>query len=185
MKTIKQILRLYQGGEIFTAFDTETTGLMNKTDKIIEIGAVKFNKDGIIDKFSTLINPQMPIPFCATKVNGITNQMVANQPTFAHICDDFLDFINGTILVAHNANFDIGFVNAELLRLNKSELKKPNIPAVDTLKNSRKIYPELGKYNLQFLANEFCISVESAHRALDDARVCMEVFQHNLAHIKD
>ena len=111
--------------------------------------------------------------------------MVANEPTFAQICDDFLDFINGTILVAHNANFDIGFVNAELLRINKPELKKPNIPAVDTLKNSRKIYPELGKYNLQFLANEFCISVESAHRALDDARVCMEVFQHNLAHIKD
>ena len=76
MKTIKQILRLYQGGEIFTAFDTETTGLMNKTDKIIEIGAVKFNKDGIIDKFSTLINPQMPIPFCATKVNGITKHLV-------------------------------------------------------------------------------------------------------------
>ncbi len=182
---IKQILRLYEGGEIFTAFDTETTGLMNKTDRIIEIGAVKFSKDGVIDKFSTLINPQMPIPFASTKVNGITDQMVANEPIFADICDDFLDFIQGSILLAHNANFDIGFINAELLRINKNQLKKPNVPAVDTLKDSRKIYPELGKYNLQFLASEFNIYVENAHRALDDARVCMELFQHNLAHLKE
>ena len=185
MKTLKQLLRLYEGGGIFTAIDTETTGLMSKTDKIIEIGAVKFCKDGVIDKFSTLINPQMPIPYASTKVNGITNQMVCNCPTFFEIHHDFLDFIKDTVLVAHNANFDIGFINAELSRINKGELKKPNVPAVDTLKNSRKIYTEFTKFNLQFLANEFNISVENAHRALDDARVCMELFQHNLAQLKD
>ena len=89
MKTIKQLLRLYEGGGIFTAIDTETTGLFNKSDRIIEIGAVKFCKDGVIDKFSTLINPQMPIPYASTKVNGITNQMVCDCPTFFEIHHDF------------------------------------------------------------------------------------------------
>ena len=123
MKTIKQLLRLYEGGGIFTAIDTETTGLYNKSDRIIEIGAVKFCKDGVIDKFSTLINPQMPIPYASTKVNGITNQMVCDCPTFFEIHQDFLDFIKDTVLVAHNANFDIGFINSELSRINKGELK--------------------------------------------------------------
>ena len=111
--------------------------------------------------------------------------MVCDCPTFFEIHHDFLDFIKDTVLVAHNANFDIGFINAELSRINKGELKKPNVPAVDTLKNSRKIYTEFTKFNLQFLANEFNISVENAHRALDDARVCMELFQHNLAYLKN
>ena len=185
MKTIKQLLRLYEGGGIFTAIDTETTGLFNKSDRIIEIGAVKFCKDGVIDKFSTLINPQMPIPYASTKVNGITNQMVCDCPTFFENHQDFMDFIKDTVLVAHNANFDIGFINSELSRINKGELKKPNVPAVDTLKNSRKIYTDFTKFNLQFLASEFNICVENAHRALDDARVCMELFQHNLAQIKE
>ena len=147
--------------------------------------SVKFDKNGIIDTYSVLINPEKVISSNITSITGITNQMVCDCPTFFEIHQDFMDFIKDTVLVAHNANFDIGFINSELSRINKGELKKPNVPAVDTLKNSRKIYTDFTKFNLQFLASEFNICVENAHRALDDARVCMELFQHNLAQIKE
>ena len=173
---IEQLLRSYLGGEVFTAFDTETTGLSSKYEKIIEIGAVKFDKNGIIDTYSVLINPEKVISSNITSITGITNQMVCNCPTFSEITPSFLNFINETKLVAHNAKFDISFVNAELEKTPYNNLRKSQCNAVDTVKVSQKVFPALPCYKLQELAKHFNIKVDAAHRAYDDARVCMELF---------
>ena len=175
MKIIEQLLHSFVGGEVFTAFDTETTGLSSKYEKIIEIGAVKFDKNGIIDTYSVLINPEKVISSNITSITGITNQMVSDCKTFSEIAPSFLNFINETKLVAHNAKFDIGFVNAELEKTPYNNLRKSQCNAVDTVKVAQKVFPELCCYKLQELAKHFNIKVDAAHRAYDDARVCMEL----------
>lgn len=173
---IEQLLHSYLGGEVFTAFDTETTGLSSKYEKIIEIGAVKFDKNGIIDTYSVLINPEKVISSNITSITGITNQMVSDCKTFSEIAPSFLNFINETKLVAHNSKFDIGFVNAELEKTPYNNLRKSQCNAVDTVKVAQKVFPALPCYKLQELAKHFNIKVDAAHRAYDDARVCMELF---------
>lgn len=173
---IEQLLHSYLGGEVFTAFDTETTGLSSKYEKIIEIGAVKFDKNGIIDTYSVLINPEKVISSNITSITGITNQMVSDCKTFSEIAPSFLNFINETKLVAHNSKFDIGFVNAELEKTPYNNLRKSQCNAVDTVKVTQKVFPALPCYKLQDLAKHFNIKVDAAHRAYDDARVCMELF---------
>lgn len=172
-KSYKQFNRLYEKGNIFCALDTETTGLQSKTDKVIEIGAVKFSKNGITEYFSTLINPEMQIPPICAKISGITNEMLKDKPFIYDILPDFLAFISDTILVAHNAQFDLRFINEELLRSNLAPLKNQ---AIDTLAFSRKVLPENKSWKQPVLAKQFNINIKSAHRAYDDARVCMELF---------
>lgn len=170
----RRMNRLVHSGAVFCALDTETTGLKPVEERIIEIGAVKFDKSGILGSFSTLVNPRVLIPPFCQQLTGITNKMVFGQKEFKEIAGDFLDFLGEeTIIVAHNAQFDLRFVNAELERMNKPPL--PN-KAIDTLHFSRWTYPENEHWTLQYLANQFKIEVKSAHRASDDARVCMELF---------
>lgn len=158
---------------ICTVFDTETTGLEPKTNRIVEAGAIRFDKQGIIARFNTLINPQMPMPKEASKINGITDLMLSDQPTASIAIPDFLRFIGTSILVAHNAPFDVKFINSELHQLGLSPLKNT---IIDTLVFAREIFPGLPKYSLQELAKRFGINAVDAHRAEDDARVCMELF---------
>lgn len=169
----KDLLCLYKDGAVFTAFDTETTGLEPEKNSVIEIGAVKFDINGVKARYSVLVNPQIKIPNNITELTGITNFMVENERDFAQTADDFLYFIKDTILVAHNAPFDLGFINEELKRCQKNPLTNK---VLDTLTLSKKILPSFGKYNLQFLAKTLEIFVTNAHRAEDDARVCMELF---------
>lgn len=184
MNEFSRLFHSFQDGVTFTAFDTETTGLYCNEDHVIEIGAVKFNVNGIIDTYNTLINPHVEIPYQATKINGINNTMVCKEPDFLTIYPKFSEFISGTTLIAHNSNFDIGFINSELRRIQKPCLCAPSVPAIDTIKLAKHVYPLMGKYNLQFLATKFSINVENAHRAQDDARVCMEVFLHCLKELE-
>lgn len=177
LEDFRKLQSLLDSGATFIAFDTETTGLNSTTDRVIEIGAVKFDKTGIIDKFQTLINPQKAIPPECTEINHITDEMVKDAPVAEEALKSFVDFIKDGILVAHNANFDLNFINAELERSNLSALKNK---ALDTLTFVRWAYPLLGKYNLQLMAKLMDISVTDAHRAFDDARVCMEVFTRTL-----
>lgn len=198
-------------GPVFIAFDTETTGLEPKTDKIVEIGAVKFDRLGPIGRFSVLINPGIPMPAEAAKVNGITDEMLQKQPAMEEVLPDFLSFIENGILVAHNAPFDLSFINAALKHYwNRAEeqengshdqlslldtdvpesetqideaavLWKPPFPAlpnrvVDTRILAKELIPGRYSYKLQDLAQFFQIKALEAHRAEDDARVCMEVF---------
>lgn len=169
----RKLALLLQEGATFTAFDTETTGLHCQTCRIIEIGAVKFNADGIIDQFNTLINPQCDIPLECTNINHITNEMVKDSPIINNILPDFLNFIKGTYIVAHNASFDMRFLNAEIERCN---LKPINNKVIDTLHMSRWAFPDLQKYKQPILAEMLGIKVTNAHRACDDAFVCGNLF---------
>ena len=169
----RRMNRILTGGAVFCALDTETTGLKPTEERIIEIGAVKFDKSGVLETFSTLVNPRVLIPPFCQELTGITNKMVFGQKEFHEIAPELLKFLDSTIIVAHNAQFDLRFVNAELERMNHEILQNK---AIDTLRFSRWAYPDNGHWTLQFLANQLGIEVKSAHRAEDDARVCMEIF---------
>lgn len=173
MLEINDLLQMFDSGAIFTAFDTETTGLNPEEEKILEIGAVSFDRLGIRARYNVLINPQRKILPEITRVNGIDDSMVSGKLTFAENVPHFLGFIKDSVLIAHNTPFDLGFVNNELKLAGMKPLENQ---AADTLTLSRAMLPNLGKYNLQFLAKYFEINVVNAHRAEDDARVCMELF---------
>ncbi|MDR3334839.1 MAG: 3'-5' exonuclease [Treponema sp.] len=188
---------------VFVAFDLETTGLDAKKDRIVEIGAVKFDKQGLMARFSTLINPGIPMPEEAGRVNNITDEMLRDQPSLDEVFPDFIRFIKNTVLVAHNAPFDCGFINEQLkdrfVASRKQEAQRgllegiddeagktgnrwaapfpvlPN-PVVNTLIYAKEVFPGRSKYKLQELAAFFNITTFDAHRAEDDARVCMELF---------
>lgn len=162
----------------FIAFDTETTGLDPASGRIVEIGAVKFDRRGVIARYNVLINPEMPMPEEAGKVNGITDAMLKDKPLIADVFPDFFDFIGTGVLVAHNAPFDINYVNAELKRAGKPPLTNK---VVDTRIFAKEVFSGLSSYALQDLAVQFGITALEAHRAEDDARVCMELFEKILS----
>ena len=178
----RRMNRLLQSGAVFCALDTETTGLKPAEERIIEIGAVKFDKNGEIARFSTLVNPRVLIPSFCQELTGITNKMVFGEREFKEIASELLDFLDSSIIVAHNAQFDLRFLNAELERMKKPPLENK---AIDTLRFSRWAYPENEHWTLQFLASKLNITVKSAHRAEDDARVCMELFLHCISDTMD
>ena len=181
--SFKNLAKEFYSGKTFAAFDTETTGLKSEKEFIIEIGAVKFNCDGVIgEPFDILIKPPIELPQFIKDLTHITDEMISCCPCAKEAVPQFLNFIGGkeTVLVAHNAQFDLGFVNSELKRFSHPEL--PNI-CIDTLNASRWAYPDLikeqekGQYRLQSLAKRFGIEAKAAHRANDDARLCMEIFK--------
>jgi DNA polymerase-3 subunit epsilon len=159
---------------VFTAFDTETTGLDPRKNRVIEIGAVQFDTSGIMARFSVLINPERPMPEEASRINGITDAMLAGKPVAAEVLQDFLSFIGTTVLVAHNAPFDISFMNEEFSRLMMPPLSNR---VVDTRILAKEVFPGLPRYALQDLAKHFGIEAKDAHRAEDDAKVCYELFR--------
>ncbi len=164
---------------VFTAFDTETTGLKPKEERIVEIGCVKFDRRGVIARYNVLINPEKHMPEEAGSVNGITDEMLAGKPKFAEVLPDFLDFTRNTVLVAHNASFDMEFINCELERCGRKAL---NNKVFDTIIFAREVFPGLQSYALQSLAVQFGVKAVNAHRAEDDARVCMEFFNIAVNH---
>ena len=184
-KDYKHLAREYYSGTVFIAFDTETTGLHASSDFLMEVGAVKFTCEGEVSRYDQLIKPPVPITPFLTNLTHITNEMVLDKPYASKALPDFMRFLGDSkaILVAHNAPFDLGFVNTELGRMNY-----PAIPnkCIDTLQLARWAYPEFskekesGQYKLQSLAKRFNINVLQAHRADDDARVCMELFKQIL-----
>jgi DNA polymerase-3 subunit epsilon len=169
----------FEAGETFAAFDIETTGLDGRSNSIVEIGAVRFAKGGITGTYSTLINPGLSMPAEASSVNNITDEMLAGQPCIQESLPLFLDFIAGTVIVAHNAPFDCGFINHNLSWLYDEGYAPfyalPNRIA-DTLLLSRRLLPGRKHYNLQAVSADLGFKAEAAHRALDDARLCMELF---------
>lgn len=167
----------WQNEEVFTAFDTETTGLSSQNDHVIEIGAVKFNCNGIIASYSSLIQSPVSIPNIITKITGISDSTLTGAPSVSVVLRDFFQFIDGTKLIAHNIRFDTSFIDSECQRLLWPKLKKPNVPGIDTVYFSKCVFPELEKHNLQFLAKSLNINPGHAHRAYDDARVCKEIFE--------
>jgi DNA polymerase-3 subunit epsilon len=159
---------------VFVAFDLETTGLSPQLDRIVEIGAVKFVDGRETARFGSLVNPEMSMPPGAAAVNGITDQMLAGQPSLRDVLPDFLAFAEGAVLVAHNASFDLGFINSAMGRMSKGRLGND---FVDTRVMAQKAFPGRANYKLQSLAVDLGVKAVEAHRAVDDARVCQEVFQ--------
>ena len=170
----KRLYRLYDDGTIFTAVDTETTSLSPSSGRIIEIGAVKFSKDGIISKWQSLFSIDEPVPPMITRITHITNAILDGQPRIEEKIPYIYSFIQDTVLVAHNAQFDLNFINAELERANFPLSKNK---AIDTLAFSKIIFPTLEYHRLDFLADTFKINKGSSHRAFDDAVTCMELFK--------
>lgn len=159
--------------DTFVVFDIETTGLSKETESITEIGAVKVVDGKIIDRFSTFVNPERPIPAEITKLTGITNEMVADAPVITEILPRFLEFCQDAVLVAHNANFDTGFIRLNAERKCGIEVKNT---VLDTLELSRSLLPELKKHKLDIVCEQLGVSLEGHHRAVNDAEATAEVF---------
>lgn len=157
----------------FVAFDFETTGLHPATDRIIEFGAVKFRDRRVLGSFDVLVNPGIPVTPDALSVSGISEEMLASQPAVEQALPDFLEFIRESVLVAHNAPFDMSFLRAALELAGRADV--PNT-VIDTQVLAQKAYPKLKSYSLQNLIAELHLPQGNAHRALDDAVMCKDLF---------
>ena len=156
----------------YVVFDLETTGFSPDTNRIIEIGAVKVQNGKIVDKFSTFVNPQVPIPFRIEQLTSINDSMVIDAPVIADILPEFMKFCEGCVMVAHNADFDMSFIKKNCQRLDIP--CKPTI--VDTVALARVLLPNLNRFKLDTVAKALGVSLENHHRAVDDAGCTAEIF---------
>ena len=165
----------------FVVFDIETTGFSPEKNQIIEIGAVKVERGVITDKFSTFVNPDVPIPFETEQLTGINDSMVLPAPKIDVVLPQFLAFCEGCSLVAHNASFDVSFIAHNAKRLNLAF--EPTV--LDTLALARHLLPNLNRFKLDTVAKALNISLENHHRAVDDAGCTAEIFVKFIEMLKD
>jgi DNA polymerase III epsilon subunit family exonuclease len=158
-------------------FDLETTGLSPEHDQIIEIGAQKIVEGAVVAEFSTLISCPRKLSRAVAQLTGISDQMLVGQPELEGVIEDFLTFIDGCILVAHNASFDMGFIRATCKRFG-IEL---TWPVMCTLKLARELLPDLARKNLDTLAEHFGLDFEARHRSIGDVKVTAAVLSEMLA----
>ncbi|NPA51404.1 MAG: 3'-5' exonuclease [Aquificae bacterium] len=167
----------------FCIIDLETTSLSPETGEIIEIAAIKYEGSIITEKFNTLIKPSTHyIPENITKLTGITTAMIIDQPKIEEIFDQFIDFVNDTVLVAHNAKFDLAFLNHVSNQLYGKNIK---LPVVCTCNLARRLFPETKSKSLSNLAYHFNIPFKQRHRAMSDALVTLEIFKKMLELFQD
>ncbi len=165
----------------YCVLDLETTGLSFRTEKITEVGIMKVKNGEVIDEFSCFVNPEKPIPQKVVEVTNITDDMVKDAETIEKVLPKVIEFIGDSILVAHNADFDIGFLkfNAKLLGLSIENTY------IDTLRLAKELFPDFKKYKLGLIADKLGIVVEVAHRALDDVDTTVKVFREMLKMMKE
>lgn len=166
---------------VFVAFDTETTGFSPSQDRIVEIGAVKFCNGNVLEEKSWLINPGRKIPYWATQVHGITNEDVANKPSFKEIYSEFEEFTRGCVLMAHNARFDVSFMAEEIKR---AGFTLPNNLVVDSLPLFRKWFPASRSFTLADVANYTEVDTDILHRALADTLYVVRIFEKGLSRLE-
>ena len=162
---------------VFVAFDVETTGLIAGVDRVVELAAVVFQGDEVLEAFSALVNPGVPIPPAVSRVTGITDETLAGAPPPAGPLEDFLRALSRGTPVAHNAVFDVGFVLAEAM---EAGLGLPEGPVLDTRGLARRAFPGRYSYGLGNLVRELSIETTGAHRALADAHACRALFRECL-----
>ncbi len=160
----------------FVFFDFETTGLDSIRDRIIEVGALKIVNGEVVDQFERLTGTDIVITEMIRSLTGITAEMLVGKPKFEDVLQDFIQFCRGSILVAHNADFDLAMLHSAAKRKG-IELRWP---VLCTLKMSRKILPQLIKHNLDSLAQHFQLKFESRHRSIGDIQVTKVVFERLL-----
>ena len=165
----------------FCVLDLETTGFSFRTEKITEIGIMKVKNGEVIDEFSCFVNPEKPIPPRVVEVTNITDEMVKDAETIDKVMPKLLEFVGDSVLVAHNADFDIGF-----LKHNCAELGyKLDNTYIDTLRLAKQLFPTYKKYKLGIIAENLGIKVEVAHRALDDVDTTVKVLNVMFKMLKD
>ena len=162
-------------------FDIETTGFSPLKNRIIEIGAVRVEEGRIVDKFSSFVNPDVPIPFEIEKLTGINDNMVLDAPKIDRVLPEFLEFCRGAVMVAHNAGFDISFIK-ENARQQGLEF---NPTVLDTVSLARVLLPNLNRFKLDTVAKELKINLENHHRAVDDAGATAEIFVRFIKMLKE
>jgi len=158
-------------------FDFETTGLDSKVDHIIEVGAVRLEQGKPVAEFSELINPGMALSEQVVNITGITDKMLEGQPTIDQVLGNFIDFFKGAVLVAHNAEFDMGFLTAAC----RKQGWHLQWPAFCTLKMARQVLPQLESRNLDTLAEHYELEFEARHRSIGDVKVTVAVMEEMLA----
>ena len=173
-----------KGQDIDTTYcvlDLETTGFSFRTEKITEVGIMKFKNGEVIDEFSCFVNPEKPIPQRVIEVTNITDDMVKDAETIEKVMPKIIEFVGDSVLVAHNADFDIGFLkyNAKVLGLSLENTY------LDTLRLAKELFPEFKKYKLGLIAEKLGIKVEVAHRALDDVDTTVKVLKVMLDMLKE
>src|SRR5919108_2964269 len=158
----------------FVVVDVEATGAKTLPNRLIELGAYRIRDERIVDKFQSLVNPEIPIPRFVASLTGISNEMVKRAPMFAEVAPRWLDFVSDSVLVAHNAPFDTSFLNHEISRVYPGH---PMInPHLCTVRLSRRALPDLSNHRLETIANHFSIPIVSRHRAGSDALATAEIF---------
>ena len=165
----------------FVVFDLETTGFSPISDRIIEIGAVKVEQGRITERFSTFVNPKIPIPFKITQLTSINDSMVMDAPDIETVLPRFLEFVGDAALVAHNAGFDVGFIEQNM----RYQDMEPDFTSVDTVAMARILMPTLAKFKLNIVAKALNISLENHHRAVDDAGATAEIFVKFIQMLQD
>jgi len=158
----------------FVVFDLETTGAKSPPCRVTEIGAYRVKNGRITEEFQTLVNPETLIPTFISQLTGITNQMVRNAPKFREVAADFLDFIGDSVLVAHNAQFDMRFLNHEIGRI-YTDYRVGN-PHLCTVRLSRRLLPHVENHRLKTLADYFSVGLVHHHRAAPDAHATAHIF---------
>lgn len=158
----------------YVVFDLETTGLDSFSDRIIEIGALKYRNNELVDEFSVLINPEVMISPKITEITGITNEMVGSAKTIKEIMPEFIRFIENLPLIAHNSQFDLSFIEENVKRLG---LDVPRNTNIDTVELARKYIPRVYNYKLTTLKNYFKLDFGS-HRSVDDCKTTNYVYQY-------
>ena len=166
----------------YVVFDLETTGAKTPPCRITEIGAYRVKNGKIVDEFHTLVNPETPIPIFISQLTGISDAMVKNEPKFREIAAEFLDFIGDSVLVAHNAHFDIRFLNHEIGRIYE-DYRVAN-PHLCTVQLSRKLLPHIENHRLNTVAEYYSVALINHHRASDDARATAHIFINLLDELK-
>jgi len=165
-------------GVDFTVLDLETTGLdPRRGHRIIEIGAVRWGPKGE-QIFASLVDPQRPIPPAARTIHGISDDMVSGASTIDKVLPRFLEFLGDSVVVAHNAPFDLRFL---AYALEECGSRPPANPVLDSVRLARRLFPHLDGYSLSFLRRVFDLDIEEEHRALADAKATASVFRRCLA----
>jgi DNA polymerase III subunit alpha, Gram-positive type len=167
----------------FVVVDVETTGAKTPPSRIMEVGAYRVTGGRITAEFHSLVNPQISIPPFISRLTGISDQMVKEAPLFADIAHPWLDFLDESVLVAHNAQFDVRFLNHEIARIFPG--RRMVNSHLCTVKLSRSVFPGLMNYRLHTVAEHFTIPIVNRHRAADDARATAEIFIRMLSRLEE
>lgn len=173
IKDLAEVCSILKKNNTFTVFDLETTGSSKEKNQITEIGAIKIHNGKIISSYDKLINPNTTIPPFISNLTGITDEMVKDKPFIEEIICDFLNYVGDSVLVAHNARFDVGFINYTSKKLLETEVKNK---VIDTLSMSRNALNDIRNHKLDTLAEYFKVSLKNHHRACDDAKATAEIF---------